>query len=58
MYYRNYERIHSKVHARITDLLPSSSLCDLSTSNLNNLVCVSGVMIRRTGVAFPLLVGP
>jgi hypothetical protein len=54
VYYPNYERIHSEVHARITDLPLSSSLRDLRTSNLNNLVRVSGVVTRRTGV-FPQL---
>ncbi|KAI9510112.1 MCM-domain-containing protein [Russula earlei] len=54
VYYPNYERIHSEVHVRITDLPLSSSLRDLRTSNLNNLVRVSGVVTRRTGV-FPQL---
>jgi DNA replication licensing factor MCM2 len=52
VYYPNYERIHSKVHVHITDLPLSSSLRDLRTSNLNNIVRVSGVVTRRTGV-FP-----
>ena len=43
VYYPNYERIHSEVHVRITDLPLSSSLRDLRRSNLNNLVRVSGV---------------
>jgi DNA replication licensing factor MCM2 len=54
VYYPNYERIHSEVHARIADLPLSSSLRDLRTTNLNNLVRVSGVVTRRTGV-FPQL---
>jgi DNA replication licensing factor MCM2 len=54
VYYPNYERIHSEVHVRITDLPLSSSLRDLRTINLNNLVRVSGVVTRRTGV-FPQL---
>lgn len=54
VYYPNYERIHSEVHVRITDLPLSSSLRDLRRSNLNNLVRVSGVVTRRTGV-FPQL---
>jgi DNA replication licensing factor MCM2 len=54
VYYPNYERIHSEVHVRITDLPLGSSLRDLRTSNLNNLVRVSGVVTRRTGV-FPQL---
>jgi DNA replication licensing factor MCM2 len=54
VYYPNYERIHSEVHVRITDLPLGSSLRDLRTSNLNNLIRVSGVVTRRTGV-FPQL---
>ena len=54
VYYPNYERIHSEVHVRIADLPLSSSLRDLRTTNLNNLVRVSGVVTRRTGV-FPQL---
>ena len=54
VYYPNYERIHSEVHVRVADLPLSSSLRDLRTANLNNLVRVSGVVTRRTGV-FPQL---
>ncbi|OCH90248.1 MCM-domain-containing protein [Obba rivulosa] len=54
VYYPSYERIHSEVHVRITDLPLGSSLRDLRRSNLNNLVRVSGVVTRRTGV-FPQL---
>ncbi|KAI0047520.1 MCM-domain-containing protein [Auriscalpium vulgare] len=54
VYYPNYERIHSEVHVRITDLPLGSSLRDLRRSNLNNLVRVSGVVTRRSGV-FPQL---
>ncbi|GJE97383.1 MCM-domain-containing protein [Phanerochaete sordida] len=54
VYYPSYERIHSEVHVRITDLPLSSSLRDLRRNNLNNLVRVSGVVTRRTGV-FPQL---
>ncbi|EMD37775.1 hypothetical protein CERSUDRAFT_105677 [Gelatoporia subvermispora B] len=54
VYYPSYERIHSEVHVRITDLPLSSSLRDLRRANLNNLVRVSGVVTRRTGV-FPQL---
>ncbi|KAI0915775.1 MCM DNA helicase complex subunit [Taiwanofungus camphoratus] len=54
VYYPSYERIHSEVHVRITDLPLSSSLRDLRRSNLNNLVRVAGVVTRRTGV-FPQL---
>lgn len=54
VYYPSYERIHAEVHVRIADLPLSSSLRDLRRSNLNNLVRVSGVVTRRTGV-FPQL---
>lgn len=54
VYYPSYERIHSEVHVRIADLPLGSSLRDLRRSNLNNLVRVSGVVTRRTGV-FPQL---
>ena len=54
VYYPSYERIHAEVHVRITDLPLSSSLRDLRRSNLNNLVRVSGVVTRRSGV-FPQL---
>ena len=54
VYYPSYERIHSEVHVRITDLPLSSSLRDLRRSHLNTLVRVSGVVTRRTGV-FPQL---
>jgi DNA replication licensing factor MCM2 len=54
VYYPSYERIHSEVHVRISDLPLSSSLRDLRRANLNNLVRVSGVVTRRSGV-FPQL---
>jgi DNA replication licensing factor MCM2 len=54
IYYPSYERIHAEVHVRISDLPLSTSLRDLRRSNLNNLVRVSGVVTRRTGV-FPQL---
>ncbi len=54
VYYPAYERIHSEVHVRIADLPLSSSLRDLRRSNLNNLVRISGVVTRRSGV-FPQL---
>ena len=54
LYYPAYERIHSEVHVRITDLPLSSSLRDLRRSHLNTLVRVTGVVTRRTGV-FPQL---
>jgi DNA replicative helicase MCM subunit Mcm2 (Cdc46/Mcm family) len=54
VYYPAYERIHSEVHVRIADLPLSTSLRDLRRTNLNNLVRVSGVVTRRSGV-FPQL---
>jgi len=54
LYYPHYERIHSEIHVRITELPTSSTLRDLRRANLNNLVRVSGVVTRRSGV-FPQL---
>lgn len=54
VYYPSYKRIHSEVHVRIADLPLSSTLRDLRRANLNNLVRVSGVVTRRSGV-FPQL---
>ena len=54
VYYPAYQRIHSEVHVRITDLPVSLSLRDLRRADLNHLVRVSGVVTRRTGV-FPQL---
>ncbi|KAG6845873.1 MCM DNA helicase complex subunit [Tephrocybe sp. NHM501043] len=54
VYFPSYKRIHSEVHVRIADLPLSSSLRDLRRANLNNLVRVSGVVTRRSGV-FPQL---
>lgn len=54
VYYPAYKRIHSEVHVRIADLPLSLSLRDLRRANLNNLVRVSGVVTRRSGV-FPQL---
>ena len=52
--YPHYERIHSEIHVRITDLPSTSSLRELRRVHLNNLVRVSGVVTRRSGV-FPQL---
>ncbi|KAL5506953.1 MCM2 [Sanghuangporus vaninii] len=52
--YPNYERIHSEIHVRITDLPSTASLRDLRRVHLNNLVRVTGVVTRRSGV-FPQL---
>ncbi|KLO19458.1 MCM-domain-containing protein [Schizopora paradoxa] len=50
----HYERIHSEIHVRITDLPSTVTLRDLRRTHLNNLVRVSGVVTRRSGV-FPQL---
>lgn len=54
LWYSAYERIHSEVHVRISDFPVNSSLRDLRRADLNNLVRVTGVVTRRTGV-FPQL---
>ena len=54
LYYPSYDRIHSEIHVRITELPTSLSLRDLRQGNLNCLVRISGVVTRRTGV-FPQL---
>ncbi|KAJ8077338.1 MCM DNA helicase complex subunit [Marasmius tenuissimus] len=53
-YFPAYDRIHSEVHVRICDVPLSLSLRDLRRAHLNNLVRVSGVVTRRSGV-FPQL---
>ncbi|KAF9451935.1 MCM-domain-containing protein [Macrolepiota fuliginosa MF-IS2] len=54
VYFPGYTRIHSEVHVRVADLPLTSTLRDLRRSHLNNLVRVSGVVTRRSGV-FPQL---
>ena len=54
LYYPAYDRIHSDIHVRMTDLPVTVSLRDLRRADLNTLVRVSGVVTRRTGV-FPQL---
>ncbi|KAK0532461.1 MCM DNA helicase complex subunit [Tilletia horrida] len=54
LYYPSYDRIHPEIHVRISDLPTASTLRDLRQSHLNNLVRVSGVVTRRSGV-FPQL---
>ncbi|KAF9529400.1 MCM2/3/5 family-domain-containing protein [Crepidotus variabilis] len=54
VFYKAYKRIHNEVHVRICDLPLSLTLRDLRRSHLNNLVRISGVVTRRTGV-FPQL---
>jgi len=53
-HYPDYERIHSELHVRITNLPVSYTLRQLRQSHLNCLLRVSGVVTRRTGV-FPQL---
>ncbi|KXT17827.1 hypothetical protein AC579_5332 [Pseudocercospora musae] len=53
-HYPDYERIHSELHVRITNLPISYTLRQLRQSHLNCLLRVSGVVTRRTGV-FPQL---
>lgn len=54
LHYPDYERIHSQIHVRISDLPIHYTLRQLRQSHLNCLVRVSGVVTRRTGV-FPQL---
>ena len=54
LHYPDYERIHSEIHVRISDLPISFTLRKLRQAHLNCLVRVSGVVTRRTGV-FPQL---
>ena len=52
--FQDYDRIHSEIHVRITELPTVDSLRDLRHNHLNSLVRVSGVVTRRTAV-FPQL---
>lgn len=54
LHYPDYERIHSEIHVRISDLPVHYTLRQLRQSHLNCLVRVSGVVTRRSGV-FPQL---
>jgi DNA replication licensing factor MCM2 len=54
LHYPDYERIHSEIHVRISELPVHYTLRQLRQSHLNCLVRVSGVVTRRTGV-FPQL---
>ncbi|KAF2102039.1 MCM-domain-containing protein [Rhizodiscina lignyota] len=54
LHYPDYERIHTEIHVRISDLPISYSLRQLRQTHLNCLVQVSGVVTRRSGV-FPQL---
>lgn len=50
LFYPDYERIHSEIHVRITELPKTFTLRELRQVHLNGLVKVSGVVTRRTGV--------
>jgi DNA replication licensing factor MCM2 len=54
LHYPDYEKIHSEIHVRITDIPVQYTLRQLRQSHLNCLVRVSGVVTRRSGV-FPQL---
>ncbi|KAI9755029.1 MAG: MCM DNA helicase complex subunit, partial [Candelina submexicana] len=54
LHYPDYERIHSELHVRISDLPVHYTLRQLRQTHLNCLVRVSGVVTRRSGV-FPQL---
>ncbi|KAI5948893.1 MCM2 [Candida theae] len=54
LHYPNYSQIHQEVHVRIIEYPTLLNLRDLRETNLNQLVKVSGVVTRRTGV-FPQL---
>jgi DNA replication licensing factor MCM2 len=54
LHYPDYERIHSEIHVRISDLPVHYTLRQLRQAHLNCLVRVSGVVTRRSGV-FPQL---
>ena len=54
LHYPDYERIHSEIHVRISDLPVHYTLRQLRQTHLNCLVRVTGVVTRRSGV-FPQL---
>lgn len=54
LHYPDYERIHSEIHVRISELPVHYTLRQLRQTHLNCLVRVSGVVTRRSGV-FPQL---
>ncbi|KAF2012153.1 MCM-domain-containing protein [Aaosphaeria arxii CBS 175.79] len=54
IHYPDYERIHSEIHVRMTDIPVQYTLRQLRQTHLNCLVRVSGVVTRRSGV-FPQL---
>lgn len=54
LHYPNYSQIHQEIHVRIVGFPNHLNLRDLRENNLNQLIKVSGVVTRRTGV-FPQL---
>lgn len=54
LHYPNYSQIHQEIHVRISNFPNALTLRDLREKNLNQLVRISGVVTRRTGV-FPQL---
>jgi len=54
LHYPDYERIHSEIHVRISELPVHYTLRQLRQTHLDCLVRVSGVVTRRSGV-FPQL---
>ncbi|EPS43309.1 hypothetical protein H072_2725 [Dactylellina haptotyla CBS 200.50] len=54
LHYQDYDRIHTEIHVRVSDVPAVFTLRELRQSHLNALVRVSGVVTRRTGV-FPQL---
>lgn len=54
LHYPNYSQIHSEIHVRIINFPNKLNLRDLRENNLNQLIKVTGVVTRRTGV-FPQL---
>lgn len=53
-YFPEYDNIHDEVHVRISDLPLADRLRDLRQYHIDQLIKVSGVVTRRTGV-FPQL---
>ncbi|MCH0628998.1 ATP-binding protein [Kocuria palustris] len=54
LHYPNYAHIHSEIHVRIAEFPHLMNIRDLREANMGQLVKVSGVVTRRTGV-FPQL---
>lgn len=54
LHYPNYSQIHQEIHVRISNFPNHLTLRELREKNLNQLVRISGVVTRRTGV-FPQL---